>query len=312
MDRLPTIDYSRHPAYQREPDLERGRQAADQLALLVEHVTEIEAQRVATFGYRYGAQTEDGRMLLRDGVLQFQLSAPVVEDLSTHAAPAVAAVKARMEALEGRGKAPKFADRMERASREIHAPLHATVERAMREIGAFELTTAFFGARYAKLQNMAVMVSTPRDKESLLLAESPAAGLHVDSSGKCILKAVLYISDVSPDQGPFGMVPGSHMWDPGGVERIHRRAFDQSPFKSRSPNSLSTFIALPKHLQVKAEFGGDLLPEWEETRVLLGSERVALGQRGLVSLFDPEAVHRGGLVTTGERLAILVTMSAVY
>ena len=205
-----------------------------------------------------------------------------------------------------------FADRMAKASPDLHAPFWAAVDRAMHEIGAFDLTAAFFSAKGAKLQNMGILISTPQDKESLRLAETPAAGLHVDSSGKCILKAVLYLSDVTPEQGPFGVVPGSHRWDPGSTERIHRRAFDRSDLKGRSPGSLRTFISLPAHMQVKAEFGADLLPEWEETQALLAAERITLGAPGLITLFDPEAVHRGGLVTAGERCAVLITMSAIY
>ena len=312
VNRLPQIDYGRHPSYQFEPDPAGGLLAAQQLALLVEDVVETEAHRLATFGYRYGARSDDGRTLLEDGAARFQLSAPVVETLTAEAAPLLAALRERMGAALGRGEVPRFADRMARASSELHAPFWAAVEQAMREIGAYELTSAFYSAEGAKLQNVGILISTPQDKESLRLAETPAAGLHVDSSGKCILKAVLYLSEVTAEQGPFGLVHGSHHWDPGSIERIHRRAFDRSDLKGRSSNALRRFISLPEHMQVKAEFGADMLPEWDQTQALLADERVALGQPGLISLFDPEAVHRGGLVTAGERCAVLITMNAVY
>jgi hypothetical protein len=314
MDGLPQIDYSRHPGYQFEPDHELGRRALEQLEPLIARLTEAEAYRAEHFGYRYGSSSEDGRRLVEAGALPFELSEASSRRLLELAEPAIAAVRARMSALKAEGKRANFLDRMEMATVEAHAPLRAAVEEAMREIGAFELTSAFFSARAAKLENAGLLISTPEDKESLLRhsGEAPGAGLHVDSSGKCLVKAVLYVSDVDAGSGPFGLVQGSHRWDPGCEERIWRRAFDRSELKGRAAGSRRAFISLPRHLQVKAEFGADLLPEWDDTRDLLASELVFLGRPGTGALFDPEAVHRGGLVAEGERRAILVTLSAVF
>ena len=314
MDRLPDIDYASHPAYQLRPDPERGRQAAEQLQPLIERMIEAEAYRAAHFGYRYGSSSEDGRTLVDQGALPFQLGAAASQDLIEKATPAVAAARARMAAVQAEGKRPNFSDRMVMATSEAHAPLRAAVEQAMRDINAFELTASFFSAPAAKLENVAVLVSTPEDKESLLRHEGDAAGagMHVDSSGKCLIKAVLYLSDVDAGCGPFSLVPGSHRWNPGSPDRIRRRAFDRSDLKGRASASRRVFLALPKELQVKAEFGADLLPEWDETRELLAGEQVFLGGPGVGTLFDPEAVHRGGLAASGERRAILVTLSAMY
>jgi hypothetical protein len=314
MDRLPDIDYARHPAYQHPPDPERGWLAAESLAPLIERMTEAEAYRSANFGYRYGADGENGRRLADEGLLPFQLPAPATRRLVELAEPAMAAVRRRMSALTAEGRRPGFGDRMEIVKGDSHPELGSAVESSMRELGAFDLTTAFFSARGAKLENAAVLISTPEDKESQLRhsGETPGAGMHVDSSGKCLIKAVLYLGDVDEGCGPFSLVPGSHRWDPGSPDRIRRRAFDRSELKGRSPSSRRVFISLPRELQVKAEFGADLLPEWDETQALLASEQAILGGPGSGALFDPEAVHRGGLASTGERRAILVTLSALY
>jgi hypothetical protein len=314
MDRLPVIDYSLHPGYQQQPDPERGRQAAMELAPLIERMAEIEAERASTFGYRYGAETDDGRALVGEGGLRFQLPGELTDALVEQAAPAVDTVRARIEAMRAEGPGPNFGDRMEMVTPTGHGPLYGTVQRALNEVAAFDLVRAFFSASGAKLENVAVLVSTAQDKESRLVHEQnvPGAGLHVDSSGKCLLKGVLYISDVDEKRGPFSMTPGSHRWDPGSEERIRRRAFDRSAFKGRSTGARRVFVSLPRELQVKAEFGADLLPEWPETQALLASEQTSIGERGLLTLFDPEAVHRGGLVASGERRAIMITLSATY
>jgi hypothetical protein len=287
MGRLPLIDYSLHPSYQMEPDPERGRQAAEALAPLIEQMTQIEAHRSATFGYRYGPTSDQGEALAHEGALRFRLEASTIGDLVEHAAPAISAVRERMAGLEAQGARPKFAHRMERLTAEAHPLLWADIDAAMQQIGAYALATAHYSARAAKLQNAALLISTSEDQGGglLYIQDAPGAGLHVDSSGKCILKVVLYLSDVDASCGPFCMTPGSHRWDPGSVERIHRRAFDRSDLKGRSAASRRLFISLPRHMQVKAEFGTDLLPESEDTRALLGAEQATLGEAGTLTLF---------------------------
>jgi hypothetical protein len=70
------------------------------------------------------------------------------------------------------------------------------------------------------------------------------------------------------------------------------------------------FISLPKDLQVKAEFGGDLTPASPEGQALMQREFVSVGERGHYTVFNPEAVHRGGAVRSGERLALQITLGA--
>jgi hypothetical protein len=68
------------------------------------------------------------------------------------------------------------------------------------------------------------------------------------------------------------------------------------------------FLSLPEEMQVKAEFGGDMLPDSPETLALVRDEFVVTGPAGQLNLFDPEAIHRGGDVRAGERRVMLITM----
>jgi ectoine hydroxylase-related dioxygenase (phytanoyl-CoA dioxygenase family) len=194
------------------------------------------------------------------------------------------------------------------------AGLWTAVDEALRDEGLLEMVRVFHGAVWSKLNSLAIFVNPanwtgPAFRDNCA-GTPPTAGMHIDSNGKSYLKMILYLNEVGAEQGPTSVVPGSHAWDCGSVDRIRRRAFDRSRLLGRKMMDRKSFISLPEELQVKAEFGGDLLPGGAETEALLASEFVSTGERGHYTVFNPEAVHRGGAVTAGERHALQITLGA--
>jgi hypothetical protein len=313
--RLPVIDYSSHPAYggMFAPDEALRERAMTLLQPLLDEMQEVEAWKAGVFGYRYGHDGALGEELARTGLVRFDLPGPMMDPISRAAAPVLTAVKDRVGAMRAAGEVALFKDRMEAIDPAVRPELWSGVDAMLTETGIYDLTQRFFGgSKGAKLKSVAVLLSTPDDRPDPMLRSEeqtpPTAGLHIDSAGRCILKAVLYLNDVGPDQGPFGMVPESHRWEEGSVGRVCRRAFDRSKLVARGMKERRMFISLPPELQVKAEFGGDLLPGSPECDQMVAQESVSLGARGLLSLFDPEAIHRGGQARAGERHAILITI----
>ncbi len=51
-----------------------------------------------------------------------------------------------------------------------------------------------------------------------------------------------------------------------------------------------------------------MVPGSPEANDLLAQEQVMTGPRGQLNLFNPDAIHRGGNVRTGERHVLLVTL----
>lgn len=313
--RLPIIDYGLHPAYggMFEPDEALRARAVAVLQPIVHEMQEIEAWKTRTFGYRYGHDDATGEQLARTGLFRFDLPARLMSPICRACEPILARIKAQVETMRAAGEAVHFKDRMQAITASTHADQWSMIETMLHEVGAYSLTARYFGGRGAKLKAISVLLSQPELKGSTpqLLPERgapPTEGLHIDSAGVCILKGVLYLDDVGPDQGPFGLVPGSHRWEEGSPGRVFRRAFDRSGLVARGIKERRMFLSLPRQMQVKAEFGGDMMPDWPQTQALLRQESVSLGGRGLFSLFDPEAIHRGGQARTGERRAILITL----
>ena len=311
---LPLIDYTQHPAYGGafEPDEALRERALSVLRPLVETMRLKEDWKAAQFGYRYGHDGVEGEALARTGLHRVDLPTRLIDPICRAAAPVLARVKARLAQHRAAGTIPRFSDGMEVAEAGTHDELRASVDAMLKEVGVYDLATRFFNAKGAELRSAGVLVSeAPRDPDRR--AQEPATyGFHIDSAGGCILKCVLYLDDVGPDQGPFGMAPGSHRWEAGSPGRVFRRAFDRSTLVSREAKERRLFVSLPPEMQVKAEFGGDMLPDQPEARSLVEQEAVSIGPRGMLSLFDPDAIHRGGLPLAAERRAMLISIRALW
>ena len=317
---LPAIDYASHPAYggMFQPDEALAAEAMGILQPLIDKMAAIEAERIHRFGYRYGHAGPVGEELAKRAISHLQLTGKTFETLYANAQPVITAMQDRIGALRAAGKPIRFKNVEQGLSQEADSELWRSVDAMLREMEIYDVVAAFFGAGSARINSLAMFVNpahqdwASRPFRDIELKTPPTAGFHIDSNGKCYLKGILYLSDVGPEQGPFGIIPESHLWGQGGVDRIRRRAFDRSPLISRSKEERQVFVSLPKDLQVKAEFGGDMVPGSAESDRLLRQELVSVGPRGLLSLFYPEAIHRGGNVSAGERHALQITLTAQW
>ena len=317
---IPPIDYAAHPAYggmfpprpalraETEPTLRR----------LIAEVEEEDRIRDAAFGYRYGSGTDISREVAARGWCARQLEPARLELLRRSAWPIVEEIRARLAKMRASGAAIGFKATQEIIGKDSHRDLWIQASKAIREAGLVAAASDYFGASHAALKSAAVMVNQPGQAwcndvfRDAAIETPPTVGLHIDSVSLCVMKVVLYLDDVGPDQGPFGVVPTSHLWDQGGVGRVRRRAFDRSPFVSRARRQRQAFLSLPPEFQLKAEFGSDMLPGALETLEILAQEEIATGPGGQLNIFDPEAVHRGGHARAGERLVMLLSIAAKF
>jgi hypothetical protein len=317
---LPEIDYSSHPAYGAmfAPDPAKGEAALGLLKPLIEEMEAVEADRNKKFGYRYGHNNALGQEIATRGVSVVQLSDQQMAKLMKHARPVIQSIQDRIAEARDAGRSIRFKTVEQPLPMEGYGSIWKAVTAFLNDLDAFRTTADFFGAQSARINSLALFVNpagqdwASRPFRDVDIETPPTAGFHIDSNGKCYLKGILYLNEVGPEQGPTGVVPESHLWAEGTQDRIFRRAFDRSRLLARSAEERHMFISLPRELQVKAEFGGDMLPGSPESDALLARELVATGPAGTLSLFYPETIHRGGNVRSGERHALQITLTAQF
>ncbi len=246
------------------------------------------------------------RALGSDGVCVAQIDAQQLAHISTAAQPLYDGLrKARGNRTEG-GR--DFDESRSYALRTAHAELFAAVEATLTRSGILDGVSAYIG-RPASLIDVNPQINDQSDDfwrrifPDQPAAERPVAYMHRDATGGDI-KAILYMSDVTPENGPFSYAIGSQKVHSGRVGDWIEQTNDQSSYSGTGLLNRGRFAALPAILRRKCAFGNDVLPGTEISQRLLGAEWTITAPRGSMVLFDTKGFHRGGMVNQGERLVL--------
>jgi hypothetical protein len=140
-------------------------------------------------------------------------------------------------------------------------------------------------------------------------------------------KAIVYLSDVSADNGPTSCYPGIFdRLNPNPLQALVGRVLANVGNAAQSPlrdyyakqyhQSMGSrqfrehFMRLPPAIRFNSHFGWDLLPDSDVEQSMLQAERTMLGAAGTYLVFDgARLLHRGGLVQRGERITLQVIFS---
>lgn len=347
-DHLPTIDYDAHPAYgrvmsmpmlgarltalgyfgygfllasaQRAIDIEhlpRPSNSGKPLASLLRHLPTylrlILLQRLSrlTAGQAYAPKTERGAAvyapLQADGFHAVSLGAEAIARIRTQLAP-------QLSALEQRGG---LAGDPERGRIEIDAlaapDLYRWFSQTAADLGLTEAAAAYLrrpvgvGSIVAEIAE-APSMPPPSPFADVGVDASPCDGFRVEPGGN-VLKLVIYLGEVGPDNGPLTYVAGSNRAAKRLGDGLIRRANDLAGLSSTAQTWRETFYALPAGLQRKATFGADLAADGNFTAVIQNQQVAITTAQGNAVLYDPAGVHRDGAVTHGRRTAVVITFS---
>jgi ectoine hydroxylase-related dioxygenase (phytanoyl-CoA dioxygenase family) len=129
------------------------------------------------------------------------------------------------------------------------------------------------------------------------------AYFHRDASGGDV-KAIIYLSDVSAENGPFTFVLGSHKHRPSGIVDWFGETNDHSGFSATDRKARQSFAALPALFRRKCAFGNDIKSDSDIARRIHAAEWEIAASRGHIVVFDTKGIHRGGMVRNGERVVL--------
>ena len=209
------------------------------------------------------------------------------------------------------------------------------VRRKLESDGILALASAYIGCEmewvYCALDFSHDQQRWYRDcYADLGLPTSKTVYMHLDADTEMV-KAMLYLSDVSDAHGPFRYVRGSSGWarSPSvlsihkGFDAVESEVFEMEPDRLdytlgyyrprfKLPEHRQYLMNLPALLRGSTHFGDDVQDDSALSSSLLEDEVVFTGPAGTLVLFDgSKGIHRGSQVTRGERWAVQIAMRAV-
>ncbi len=250
-------------------------------------------------------------------------------------APAVAELQGLAAKELGQFRANAAAGRLKREDLSVNSgtvvrSIRTVLNREFEALGVLDAVSAYTG-RKTRVIGLALELSVPQAtwwKNALPGLEHPPRTLyaHLDETISCP-KSIVYLSDVSEQNGPTGCYPGAYeamqlnplqemigrvVGTVGGspdspLKDYYAKQYHQSVNSEKFRRHL---MRLPESLRFNSHMGWDVLPGSELERQLADGERKMIGPAGTFIAFDgARLLHRGGLMEQGERVALQVIFS---
>jgi len=241
-----------------------------------------------------------------NGCVVVSMPLHLLEKVQSLSKPAFSALASRRR--NTKGTARDFEESRYYASRTEALALFELIDHILQESGLLETASAYLG-RKAKLVDVNPQINDASDDFwRRVFPDLPAtlpnsAYFHRDASGGD-LKVIVYLSDVTPQAGPFQFVVGSHLLQTSTFETHTCETNDSNGLSGTAPLERELFAMLPARLRMKGAFGNDVVDGGPLDQALSASNWSITGLAGSVVMFDTKGVHRGGMVLDGVRRAI--------
>ena len=316
--RLPRPDYARHPAYGQlfgRPLLRVRVQALQTLwPALREQFAVVRAWAPErTTAAAAGGGTLHDR-LSRDGAVAIRLDDDEIAELRARIRPSIEEARRRKAEIPARDRV--FKHMVFVVSVKTHPEFIESLRGVIERHGVIEAASSYLGAHVNMRDAVKLQITDPDDHPwhdhfgDAGLRDPATTYMHIDS-GPRLLKGMLYFNEVTRENGPFSYVLGTNNMRMGRFEYMVRKANDHSGLDRCDPRMRQLFSALPKFMQLKSEFGNDLLDSSPEAAALLAREHQFTSRDGDLIVFDNNGVHRGMKVRTGERHAMQIQFRPV-
>ena len=251
--------------------------------------------------------------LKSDGIVCLKLTSAEIDSIRAATAPGFAKLDERRAGIPLDKR--KFDDNVYWCTHSSDPQAFTTVENVFGHYGIVEAASAYLG-RPVGVKHVNAQINDEdyafwkRQFADTKIPDPWGSYLHVDATYG-ILKCAIYTHEIGPDGGPFCYVRGSQRAKVGWLEGMIRRTNDFAGFSGRKVEVRRKFMALPRFLRKKAEFGADVLDDSPEAKRLREGHFSATSNYGNCILFDGNGIHRGGMVDKGERRCIFILLAEI-
>jgi len=185
------------------------------------------------------------------------------------------------------------------------------VNNMFQQLGILNAATKYNKQNPLQVKNVVLHIARPTDenwKQFLYDCKTvtKTTNLHIDPKEN-VMKAMIYLNDITEDDGPFSYIEKSNRWVYDDLQNIFGRAISTGSY-CHNPQSRASVFQFPKQLRVSHNFGRLLLDDTEEQEKLLEQEKIFTSDKGNLCVFDPAGMHRGGICKTGTRIALQILM----
>ena len=307
---LEFADYHSHPAYRfRGSAFESAKETVRLLPSLLRSTVIHLRELPLSPDYKHNAESELARQFYQDGYLKLDFGMRAAQDI-------LACVRKVLDPWRDQHRAiPPECRTMWNALRDLpladHEDLYSCVNDHL-PVEAAEVLKALLNAdRPTHIQLSNFMSDDAPLFRMGSKSSTKYSPWHVDPVIKT-LKIIIYLCDVTEENGPFHYLSGSHLLNDSILDRVvmhaHRFTFSGKPgwtwFNDEA--NRRRFAALPGFLQKKNTIGTDFVDSWEMLDSRSDDIQVLTGRPGSAALFDPIGIHRGGQILHGERTALIL------
>ena len=179
------------------------------------------------------------------------------------------------------------------------------------KLGVIQGATKYNKGKQLQVKNVVLHIATPTDqnwKQFLYDCSltTRTTNLHIDPK-EDVIKAMMYLNDITLDDGPFSYVEKSNRWIYDDLQNIFGRAISTGSYCD-TPQSRATVFQLPKICRVSHNFGRILLDDDPQQKMIVEKEKMFTSDKGNLCIFDPAGMHRGGICKSGTRIALQILM----
>lgn len=279
--------------------------------LLIEKVALLEAQRDSECIINTEEELLRACQFSEMGFFSHHFSPQYLDKLQRALQPILATLKGRV--IEG------HSSREQLSENQIPRPIVEELNCIFSQSGFLTSVHAGFGAPVS-VSGFSLEISVPKadwwSRRCLSGHAKPTRTAYFHRDETCFVpKALLYLSEVSDDAGPFSICPSSFKQEQSPMVSAISRVW-QYPYNllghELEPSQICEFTqSLPLEFTVNSHYGFDIPDATDASETILRDERKFLGNPGTCIVFDGyNLLHRGGLCERIPRVALQIMLPA--